>query len=54
MSITGNSGSGLLPEEATPAFEGNGVDGPLSCDGNEPVLNQSDNTVSGPRSGQCR
>ncbi|ANP51730.1 hypothetical protein J2Z21_009445 [Streptomyces griseochromogenes] len=52
--ITGNSGSGLLPDESAPAFEGNHVEGPLSCDGNEPELHQSDNTVSGPRSGQCR
>lgn len=54
MSITGNSGSGPLPDEGTPTFEDNQVNGPLSCDGNEPALNQSDNTVTGPRSGQCR
>ncbi|SOD83358.1 Ig-like domain-containing protein [Streptomyces sp. Ag109_G2-15] len=54
VSITGNSGSGPLPDEGTPTFEDNQVNGPLSCDGNEPALNQSDNTVTGPRSGQCR
>ena len=51
--ITGNSGSGLPPEDAAPAFEANQVTGPLRCDGNEPTLRQSGNTVRGPRSGQC-
>jgi len=45
---------GLLPHQAVPAFEANQVTGPLRCDGNEPTLDQSGNTVAGPRSGQCR
>ncbi|MFJ9817757.1 Ig-like domain-containing protein [Streptomyces sp. NPDC101151] len=54
VTITDNSGSGLLPDEAIPTFENNQVDGPLSCKGNKPGLDQSGNTVHGPRSGQCR
>ncbi|MEX5635605.1 Ig-like domain-containing protein [Parafrankia sp. FMc2] len=52
--IRNNSGSGLLPLEATPAVTTNRVAGPLSCDGNTPTLRQSANTAAGPRSGQCR
>jgi hypothetical protein len=48
-----NRGSGLLPEDAVPEFEGNRVDGPLECSGNEPSLRESGNDVSGPRTGQC-
>lgn len=52
--ISNNSGSGLLPEDAVPAFTANRVGGPLGCGGNTPTLRQTDNTVTGPRSGQCK
>ncbi|GAA3135897.1 hypothetical protein GCM10017687_60520 [Streptomyces echinatus] len=54
VSITDNSGSGPLPGEAVPVFDGNQVSGPLNYAGNEPGLTQIRNTVDGPRSGQCR
>ncbi|MFI2760616.1 hypothetical protein ACH5A3_17305 [Streptomyces echinatus] len=54
MSITDNSGSGPLPGEAVPVFDGDQVSGPLNYAGNEPGLTQIRNTVDGPRSGQCR
>ncbi|GGV24749.1 hypothetical protein GCM10010495_45480 [Kitasatospora herbaricolor] len=52
--ITGNSGGGLPPQPAGPVLEANRVTGPVTCEGNEPELRQTDNTVDGPRSGQCR
>ncbi|TYC68199.1 hypothetical protein EH183_40940 [Streptomyces sp. CB01881] len=52
--INDNSGSGLLPEDLLPEFEGNQVGAPLRCAGNAPTLQQSGNTVTGPRSGQCK
>lgn len=32
----------------------NQVTGPLRCEGNAPAPHQADDTVAGPRSGQCR
>ncbi|MGW7527949.1 Ig-like domain-containing protein [Streptomyces sp. NPDC054783] len=52
--INDNSGSGLLPEDLVPEFEGNQVGAPLRCAGNSPTLQQSDNTVNGPHIGQCK
>ncbi|MGH3996955.1 MAG: Ig-like domain-containing protein [Pseudonocardiaceae bacterium] len=52
--VTGNSGSGLLPENAVPEFAANHIDGLLDCSGNTPTLRQPGNTVTGPRLGQCR
>ncbi len=53
VTIDDNSGSGLLPEDLVPEFEGDRVDAPLRCAGNAPTLQQSDDTVTGPHSGQC-
>ncbi|MFD9727609.1 Ig-like domain-containing protein, partial [Streptomyces sp. NPDC059072] len=52
--IDGNSGSGLLPEDAVPAFRANRVTGPLRCEGNAPTLDHTGTLVQGPRTGQCR
>ncbi|MFD7557726.1 Ig-like domain-containing protein [Streptomyces sp. NPDC059835] len=52
--IDGNSGSGLLPEDAVPAFRANRVTGPLRCEGNAPSLDHTGTQVQGPRTGQCR
>ncbi|MEW1677674.1 Ig-like domain-containing protein [Streptomyces noursei] len=54
VTVDGNSGSGLPVEDVVPEFEDNGVGGPLRCTGNAPTLAQSGNTVSGPRTGQCK
>ncbi|MFD5417867.1 Ig-like domain-containing protein [Streptomyces sp. NPDC127069] len=52
--ITGNSGTGPLPEALAPAFRTNEVTGPLRCEANDPELLQSGTTATGPRTGQCR
>ncbi|MFJ8016953.1 Ig-like domain-containing protein [Streptomyces sp. NPDC096339] len=52
--VNGNSGSGLLPEDAVPAFRANSVTGPLRCEGNAPALDHTGTLVQGPRTGQCR
>ncbi|MGW7098157.1 hypothetical protein [Streptomyces sp. NPDC054838] len=46
VSLDANTGGGV--------FQGNQVTGPLRCEGNAPAPRQADNTVAGPRSGQCR
>ncbi|MFF4369242.1 Ig-like domain-containing protein [Streptomyces sp. NPDC001594] len=52
--ITGNSGTGPLPEALPPAFRANRVTGPLRCEDNAPDLLQTGTTTTGPRTGQCR
>ncbi|MFF2194873.1 Ig-like domain-containing protein, partial [Streptomyces sp. NPDC058157] len=52
--ITGNSGTGPLPEALAPAFRANRVTGPLRCEDNAPDLLQTGTTATGPRTGQCR
>ena len=53
--ITGNSGTGPLPEDVYTEIEANTIGAPLSCSGNTPGVTDDGqpNTVSGPRSGQC-
>ncbi|MFD9130492.1 hypothetical protein ACFV0G_38010, partial [Kitasatospora sp. NPDC059571] len=55
VAITGSSCSDLLPDDAAvPALRANTVSGPLRREGNEPELDQADNTTGAPRYGQCR
>ncbi|MCM3920374.1 Ig-like domain-containing protein [Frankia sp. AiPs1] len=54
VAINNNSGSGLSPDDAVPAFTANRVTGALVCAGNSPTLRQTGNTVTGLRLGQCR
>jgi len=54
VQVTGNTGSGLLTEDAVPEFEANHITGSLACSGNTPAWNQTGNTATGPRTGQCK
>jgi len=54
VQVTGNTGSGLLAEDAVPEFEANHITGSLACSGNTPAWNQTGNTATGPRTGQCK
>lgn len=53
----GNRFTGAVSVDANTGgvvIAGNRVTGPLRCEGNEPPPRQTQNTVMGPRSGQCR
>jgi hypothetical protein len=55
VSVTGTTGTGSGPENATPEVEANKISGGLACSSNTPapVNDGHPNTVSGKRSGQC-
>jgi hypothetical protein len=55
VTLTGTTGAGPAPQNATPEVEANVIGGGLSCSSNTPAPTNGGypNTVSGKRSGQC-
>jgi hypothetical protein len=55
VTLSGNSGGGVLAKNVAPVVESNTIGGSLNCSGDSPAAsdNTHSNSVSGARTGEC-